>query len=265
MIHMDWSSLFQDQGEKRLSLVERFPALFGPGVRTLERSQVRITLKEGAQPKFYRPRPVLYALQEKVDSELSRLQNEGILRPVESSQWAALIVMVQEADGTVRLCGDYKVTINPYLESNPYPTPNPEDLFATLAGGAIFSRLDMKHAYQQLQVELDSQEYLTMNTSKGLFAYTRMPFGINTAPSIWQRKMDRILAGTVCYMDDILVVGENESQHDERLMAVLQKLDKAGLKLKREKCEFNKSQVEYLGHVISSRGIQPSESKVASI
>ena len=84
--------------------------------------------------------------------------------------------MVRKADGTVRLCGDYKVTINPYLESNPYPMPNPENLFATLAGGAIFSRLDMKHAYQQLQLELDSQEYLTVNTSKGLFAYTRMPF-----------------------------------------------------------------------------------------
>ena len=84
MIHMDWSSLFQVQGEKRLSLVERFPALFGPGVGTSEGSQVRITLKEGAQPKFYRLRPVPYALQEKVDSELSRLQNEGILRPVKA-------------------------------------------------------------------------------------------------------------------------------------------------------------------------------------
>ena len=80
--------------------------------------------------------------------------------------------------------------------------------------------------------------------------------------------MNRILAGvagTVCYMDGILVVGENESQHDERLMTVLQKLDKVGLKLKREKCEFNKSQVEYLGNVISSRCIQLSESKVAAI
>ena len=185
---------------------------------------------------------------------------------MESSRWVAPIVVVRKADRTVRLRGDYKVTINPYLESNPHPMPNPEDLFATLAGGAIFSRLDMKHAYQQL--ELDSQEYLTVNTSKGLFTNTRMPFGISTAPSIWEREMDRILAGvggTVCYMNDTLVVGENKSQHDERLMAVLQKLNKAGLKLKREKCEFNKSQIEYLGHVITSRGIQPSESKVAAI
>ena len=117
-------------------------------------------------------------------------------------------------------------------------------------------------------MELDSQEYLTVNTSKRLFTYNRMTFGFSTAPSIWQREMEKILVGvaeTECYMNDILVVGENESQHDERLMAVLQKLSKASLKLKREKCEFNKSPVEYLGDVISSRGIQPSESKVAAI
>jgi hypothetical protein len=95
-----------------------------------------------------------------------------------------------------------------------------------------------------------------------------MPFDICTAPSIWQREMERILAevpATVCYMDDILVVGENEIQHDERLMIVLQRLDKAGLKLKPEKCEFNKTQVEYLGRVISDRGIHPSENKVTAI
>jgi hypothetical protein len=188
---------------------------------------------------------------------------------VETGQWAALIVIVRKADGYVRICGDYKVTINPYLESNVYPMPNPGDLFATLPGGARFSSLDMKQAYQQMQVEVDSQDYLTVNTNKGLFTYTRMPFGICTAPSIWQKEMDiRILAGvprTVCYIYDILVVGENETQHDEWLMIVLQRLDKAGLKLKPEKCEFNKTQVEYLGRVISDRGIHPSENKVTAI
>ena len=143
VIHMDCMELIVSvQGEKRLNLVERFSALFGPGVSTLEGSQVRITLQGGAQPEYYRPRSIPYTLQEKVDSELSRLQIEGILRPVESSQWTAPTVVVRKADRTVRLYGDYKVAINPYLESNPYPMPNSEDLFATLARGAIFSRLD---------------------------------------------------------------------------------------------------------------------------
>ena len=89
--------------------------------------------------------------------------------------------MVWKCDGSVRVCGDYKVTINLSLESHTYPMPNPQDLFATLAGGQYFTQLDMKQTYQQIKMHADSQKYLTVNTSKGLFVYTRMAFGITTA------------------------------------------------------------------------------------
>ena len=82
--------------------------------------------------------------------------------------------MVRKSDGSVRVCGDYKVTINLSLESHTYPMPNPQDLFATLAGGQYFTQLDMKQTYQQMKMHADSQKYLTVNTSKGLFVYTRM-------------------------------------------------------------------------------------------
>ena len=151
----------------------------------MEESQVRITLKGELNRSSIDQ--VLYRKRYKrkwTCRELSRLQDKGILRRVEISQWAAPIVVVRKADGTVCLCGDFKVTVTPYLEINPYPMHNPEDLFATIARGAIFSRLDMKHAYQQLQVKLDSQEYLTVNTSKGLAVRLHsMPFGISTAPA----------------------------------------------------------------------------------
>lgn len=87
------------------------------------------------------------------------------------------------------------MTINPYLENNQYPMPNQQDLFAALAGGTRFSKLDMTQAYMQMQVEAGSQKYLTINTNKGLFMFARMPFGITTAPIIWQQQMDRILTG----------------------------------------------------------------------
>jgi hypothetical protein len=85
----------------------------------------------------------------KVDEELERLQREGILRPVECSEWAATILVVRKGDDSIRICGDYKVSINSYLDANTYPMPNPQDLFATstLAGGKVFSKLDMKQAY----------------------------------------------------------------------------------------------------------------------
>ena len=92
----------------------------------------------------------------------------------------------------------------------------------------FFSRLDLKNAYQQLRVTPESQPYLAINTSKGLFTYTRMPFGISCAPGIWQKTMDTILAGLpgmTCYLDDILVVGGTVEKHDERLQQVLEWLD----------------------------------------
>ena len=90
-------------------------------------------------PKFHRPRPVPYALHSKVDEELDRLQQEGIIRQINRSEWASPIVIVRKADGSIRVCGDYKVSVNPYLETECYPVPNPQDLFSTLAGGRVYS------------------------------------------------------------------------------------------------------------------------------
>ena len=195
-------------------------------------------------PKFHRPRPVPYALHSKVDEELDRLQQEGIIRQINRSEWASPIVIVRKADGSIRVCGDYKVSVNPYLETECYPMPNPQDLFSTLAGGRVFTRLDMKQAYQQMKISPDSRAYLTINTSKGLFVYTRMPFGITSAPAIWQKAMDEILAGIpgcICYLDDLLVVGGSQEEHDQRLDIVLDRLSKRGIRLKEEKCTFNTS------------------------
>ena len=95
-------------------------------------------LNTDAKPKFHRPRPILYALHTKVNAELERMRKEGILKPVEKSEWAAPIVVVRKGDGNVRICGDYKVTFNPYIDLGQYPMPNPDDLFSTLTGGKKF-------------------------------------------------------------------------------------------------------------------------------
>ena len=114
----------------------------------------------------------------------------------------------------------------------------------------------------------DSQHYLTINTNKSLFTFNRKPFGICSTPGILQQTMDNLLSGipgVICYLDDILVVGKNEEQHEQRLLTVLRRLDKTGMRLKHEKWEFNQPQVQYLGHIISEQGISPSETKVQAI
>ena len=155
-LKIDWASLFRVDS-KVFDVPEKFPQLFAKGVGTLQGYQAKKTLSSGAKPRFHRPRPVPYALQQKVEGELNRLQEEGIIQPVENSEWAAPIVMVRKADNSIRICGDYKVTINPYLEMDNYPMPNAQDLFASLAGGRFFTRLDMKQAYMQMRVDASSK------------------------------------------------------------------------------------------------------------
>ncbi len=181
-------------------------------------------VRSGVKPVFCKPRVVPFALKEALGKELDRLEEQGILKRVSHSDWASPIVPVPKADGRLRLCGDYKATINPCLEMDKYPLPRPDELFSALAGGQRFSKLDLTQAYQQMRVEEDSQQFLTINTQQGLYQYTRLPFGIASAPAIFQRTMDTILQGipqTVCYIDDILVTGATDDAHLQNLEEVL--------------------------------------------
>ena len=199
---------------------------------------------------------------------LDRLEKEGVVTKVSHSAWAAPVVVVPKADGGIRLCGDFKVTVNQVLDVDKYPLPNPQDLLSALAGGARFMKLDLKHAYQQLPLSKDSKQFLTINTSKGLYQYNRLPFGVASAPAIFQSTIDTILKGidgVVCYIDDILITGRNDQEPRSRLEAVLSRLERYGVQLKLSKCSFLQEKVQFLGHVIDAEGVHPSPEKVQAI
>ena len=221
-----------------------------------------------AKPRFFRPRSVPYALRSRVERALESLESEGIIERVDFSEWAAPIVPVVKRDGTIRICGDYKLTVNQAACVDAYPLPRVDDLFASLAGGTSFTKLDLAHAYNQLLLDEESRSYVTIITLKGLYRYTRLPFGVAAAPAIFQRTMEAILRDLphVCvYLDDILVTGESEAAHLRNLAAVLQRLESAGIHLKQAKCAFMMPEVEYLGHCISGKGLQPLASKIQAI
>ena len=116
-------------------------------------------------------------------------------------------------DGNVRLCKDYKLTINNVAKNKVCLLPRIEELFASVSGGKVFSKLDLSHAYLQLQLDKSSQEYVTINTHHGLYRYTCLPFGVASAPAIFQCTMEDIaqrLPMVVAYLDDILVAGKTE-------------------------------------------------------
>ena len=230
--------------------------------------KAKLKLKENATPKFHRPRTVPFALKEAVEQELNRLEEKGILQKVNYSDWAAPIVPVPKKDGKVRVCGDYKVTVNQSLDVDQYPLPKPEDLFATLANGKTYSKLDLSQAYQQMVLDEESAKCLTINTHLGLYQYTRLPFGVASAPAMFQRAMDMILQGldgVICYIDDILVTGSTDKEHLERLEEVLKRLKEYGLRVKKNKCHFCQPLVEYLGHQVDADGLHTLPSKVAAI
>ena len=146
--------------------------------------------------------------------------------------------------------------------------PKINDLFASLAGGQSFSKLDLASAYLQIPLDEASQKVLTINTHKGLYKYKRLPFGVSAGPAIFQRTMETILQGLpgVCvYLDDLLITGKSNEEHLVNLSAVLHRLATAGMKLKSDKYFFLLQKVEYLGHKISAKGLKPTTEKVQAI
>ena len=121
-------------------------------------------------------------------------------------------MVVPKSDNKVKICGDYKATINQAVEDEPSVLPTTQDLHVSLVGSRVFSKLDLSHAYAHLNVDEESQEYLTINTHKGLYSYKKLPYGVKSSPKIFQAKMDQILQGIgkcVCKQDDILVGGND--------------------------------------------------------
>ena len=276
-ITLDWPSLLgqtnavsQDVPVVSLEkLAEEYPSVFAEGLGTVKGHEAKIRLKNDATPKCCRARPMPYALREAVDKELDRLEQEGIIKPVDDADWASPIVVVEKKkSGSVRICADFKVTINLHVEGQQHPIPNPTDLLAQVAEGSVFTTLDLSQAYAQLPLDEDSKRYCVISTHRGLYAYQRMPFGVASAPSIWQRTMDKILCGlpgVVCFFDDVLVVASSVEEHDRRLRMVLQRLAEYGIRLRQEKCVLRSSKVRYLGYNITAEGLQTSEDKVSAI
>ena len=270
VIKLYWINIFAIQeGNPQLQKILDSPKeVFGGGLGTMRGTTAKIYVDPEATPKFMKARPVPYALKAKVEKELDRLQSEGIISPVEFTEWAAPIVPEVKQDGSVRICGDYKCTVNQVSTLDNYPIPKTEDLLATLGGGNKFTKLDMSQAYQQLLLDEESKKFTTINTHKGLYQYNRLPFGVSSAPGISQRTMENLLQGiphVVVRVDDILVSGKDDPDHLANLGTVLSRLSNAGLKLSLGKCLFMQPQVTYCGYVINGDGIQPVAAKVDAI
>ena len=130
-------------------ILRKYSDVFSDDLGCLKDRTVQLTVHDNAPPKFFKPRPVPFLLKDKIEQELNNLQEQGIISPVQFSSWAAPIVPVLKKNGKMRICGDYKITVNQAAPTETYPLPTAEELFARLTGGKSFSKLDLSSAYLQ--------------------------------------------------------------------------------------------------------------------
>lgn len=250
----------------------KYPGVFDGNTKEPIRGfEVQLHLKKGVKPIFKPPYKVPYNLQERVATMLGEAEKSGILVRVEKNAgWASPMVVVAKANGQLRLCMDPSRTINDHLEYDHYPLPIIDDVLVEVGGHEYYCVIDLTGAYQQLLVEEPSRELLVLNTQVGLFQYTRLPFGIKPAASVFQRFMDGLLrllkkGKAVCFIDDVLIWGEDPEELLMRLCEFLELAQEYNVKANWEKCRFMVREVKYLGHILSKKGVSASPDKVRAI
>ena len=256
-------------GDVRLnSLLTEFPDVFKDELGCYKGEKVTIEVDPEVTPRFFKARPVPLAYRARVDAELDKQIRMGLWEEVKDSKWAAPMVIVPKGPSALRLCGDYRLTVNRVARLHQYPLPRVEELLVKLTGCKTFSKVDLKSAYNQLVIDEKSREYLTLNTPRGLVRPVRLSFGYASAPALFQRTLDQLLCGlqgVAVFLDDVIIAAASHDQHDARLREVLKRLSDAGLRVNRSKCSFGVDSVTYLGYTVSSEGVHCTDDKLAAI
>lgn len=253
---------------RRVERLEAYEDVFGDN-GLLKCDPVKIELRPDVQPySIASPRRIPFPILPQVEEELKRMQSLGIIDEIkEATDWCAPIVPVIKKNKKPRICVDL-TKLNKAVKRERFMLPTLEDIAPQLTGATVFSTVDASSGFWQIPLDPDSMKLTTFITPVGRFCFRRLPFGITSAPEIFQRKMSALLkdhTGTVVVMDDILIFGKDKQDHDRNLQAVMQTIKTSGLKLNRDKCQFGKLEIQYFGHIIGKDGIKPNPEKVKAI
>ena len=228
-----------------------------------------IRLQQNAQPTIQPARRVPFKYRQQLRTQLEEMVDADILAKVtEATAWASPIVLVTKpGSDKLRICMDPSA-LNKAIQREHYQIKTPEEIFANLAGTKFFSTLDATSGFLQVALDEDSSYLTTIATPFGRYRYLRLPFGISSAPEVFHRIVTEAFSdipGVHRYVDDILVSGTTQEEHDERLKLVLQRCRELNFKLNLDKCLFGKTELPYLGHILTTEGIQPDPAKIEAI
>lgn len=241
------------------SVRSRYPGVF-QGVGKLKTKQISLYVIS-----LY---VIPFSLRAPVEEKIKELLDIDIIEAVNGpTPWVNPVVIVPKANSEIRLCLDMRQA-NHAIVRERYPIPNVDEILQSMNGSKVFSKLDIKWGYHQLELTPASCEITTFAIHNGVYRYKRLIFGVSSASEQYQHEIGAALAGiegVENILDDIVVHAANRVTHDQRLHAVLKRLQQCGLTLNVEKCEFNMDRLVFMGILLTDRGIGPTEQRVRAI
>jgi hypothetical protein len=254
-----------------IHVVRDFPDVFPeelPGMPPEREVEFFIDLLPGTAPISKRPYRMSVEEIQELKKKLMELQEAGYIRS-SSSPWGAPVLFVQKKDGSQWMCVDYR-SLNDVTIKSKYPLPRIDDLFDQMRGARVFSKIDLRSGYHHMKIRPSDIPKMTFSTRYGLYEFTVMSFGLTNAPAYFMNLMNKVFMEyldkfVVIFIDEILVYSKNDSEHEEHLRMVLQKLRDNQLYAKFTKCDFWLDELHFLGHIISKGGIDVDPAKVTTI
>lgn len=248
-------------------IVSKYKNIFS-GIGKIECTPFHIKLKEDAVPRIDAPRRVPYALYDSVKAELKRMTDAGVIEKVDyPTEWVNSMVVTKKKNGSIRICLDPR-HLNKFIIKPQFAIPTVEEIFSKFSGSKFYSILDCSSSFWMIPIDKESSDLCTFSTPFGRFKYLRLPFGLNLSSECFQSVISSIfenVEGVEPYIDDLIIFGKNEQEHDQRLENVLKIAQKLNIKFNSEKCIFKTKKVKFLGHIISQDGIHIDDDKVNAI
>lgn len=247
-------------------LFEKYPKCF-EGIGKLKDFQLEIPIDETVTPVAQSLRRIPFNLREKLEHKLDELEELDIIEKAEGpTPWVSPVVVLPKGED-IRLCVDMRQA-NTAIIRERHPIPTVEDVLYDLNQSTVFSKIDIKWAFHQIELSEDSRQITTFVTHKGLYRYKRLMFGISCAPEMYQRILQQALLGCEGVrniFDDIIVHGRNVQEHDARLEKLMKRIEELELTLNKEKCILRMNELVFMGHLLSARGIGPEHEKVRAV
>lgn len=251
-------------------LLQRYAHCFSNTLSTIGKAKtttIQIELTSNV-PVSQRACRIPFAKRPLVSEMVNELLVSGIVVK-SNSPYTSQLVIVKKNNGEDRMCVDYR-PINAITVKQPFPMPVIEELLAKLAGNRYFTTLDFMSGYYQIPVHNDSRKYTAFDTHEGHYEFTRMPFGLVNAPGVFQECINSLLARVpkgeaIAYLDDVVVPSATIEEGVQRLQRLFKAIEEVGLTLRMDKCVFLSERIKFLGHNVSSEGIEPGDGKVAAI